>query len=49
MNIAICVLCPYGLDQGLVVKATELADGHPVRVLIPATELEAAMSCCAKR
>ena len=48
MNIAISVLCPYGLDQGLVVKATELADGHPVRILIPEADLEGAMSCGAK-
>ena len=38
----ICVLCPYGLDAGLLTKAVALADGAPVRVLIPNEDSEAA-------
>ena len=38
----ICVLCPYGLDAGLLSKAVYLADGAPVRVLIPEKDTEAA-------
>ena len=31
----ICVLCPYGLDAGLLSKAVSLAGGAPVRALVP--------------
>ena len=39
----ILVLCPFGLDAGLVSKAAELSGGNPVRVLVPETDAEAAM------
>lgn len=45
MSASICVLCPFGLDRGLVVKAVEISNGVPVRVLIPETDLEEAVSC----
>ncbi len=38
----ICVLCPYGLDTGLLTKAVALAGGSPVRVLIPEKDEKAA-------
>ena len=45
MNVSICVLCPYGFDQGLVSKAVEIAKENPVRLLIPKSDLDSAMSC----
>ena len=39
----ILVLCPFGLDAGLVSKAAELSGENPVRVLVPETDAEAAM------
>lgn len=44
MNVSICVLCPYGLDRGLVSKAADMASDHPIRLLIPETDLESAKS-----
>ena len=38
----ICVLCPYGLDVGLLTKAIALADSAPVRVLLPKSEAQTA-------
>ena len=37
MNQEILVLCPFGVDAGLISKATELSGGN-VRVLVPAHE-----------
>ena len=31
----ICVLCPYDIDTGLISKAVSLAEGKPVRVIVP--------------
>ena len=33
--MSILVLCPFGLDAGLLTKAAELAQGGTVRALIP--------------
>lgn len=33
--MSILVLCPFGLDAGLLTKAAELAQGSAVRVLVP--------------
>lgn len=41
MSQEILVLCPFGVDAGLISKAAALSDGH-VRVLVPAPEQEAA-------
>lgn len=40
----ICVLCPYGIDTGLISKAVSLAEGTPVRVVVPETDAAAAAS-----
>ena len=37
----ILVLCPFGVDKGLLSKAAQLSDGA-LRVLIPAGEAETA-------
>lgn len=42
MEAAICVLCPWGLDSGLLSQAVSLSDGIPVRVLVPEADAEAA-------
>lgn len=44
MNAEILVLCPFGLDEGLVSKAAELSGNRSVRVLIPAGQQEQAMA-----
>ncbi|MBR4864170.1 MAG: electron transfer flavoprotein subunit alpha/FixB family protein [Oscillospiraceae bacterium] len=38
----ICVLCPYGLDAGLLTKAVALANGAPVRAFVPKVEADTA-------
>lgn len=38
----ICVLCPYGIDTGLISKAVSLAEGASVRVIVPETDAAAA-------
>lgn len=38
----ILVLCPFGLDAGLVSKAAALSGESPVRVLVPEADMEAA-------
>ena len=40
----ICVLCPYGLDAGLLTKAVSLANGAPLRVLLPEAEADQAVA-----
>ena len=35
MSVSIIVLCPHGLDRGLLTKAAEMASGTPVHVLVP--------------
>jgi len=42
MMAEIFVLCPFGLDAGLVSKAVELSGDAPVRVLVPEADVEAA-------
>lgn len=44
MNVEILVLCPFGLDEGVVSKAAELSPGK-VRVLIPESEERRAAAC----
>ena len=41
MNQEILVLCPFGVDAGLISKAADLSKGN-VRVLVPAAQQEAA-------
>lgn len=43
MSHEILVLCPFGLDVGLLSKAKDLSDGH-VRVLVPAKDKETAVA-----
>ncbi|MBR2616424.1 MAG: electron transfer flavoprotein subunit alpha/FixB family protein [Clostridia bacterium] len=38
----LCVLCPYGLDEGLLSKAVALCPTEPVRVLVPEKDALAA-------
>lgn len=45
MNRSICVLCPYGLDRGLLSKAVSLADKQPVHIFLPEHDISAAASC----
>lgn len=45
MNTPICVLCPYGLDAGLLSKAVTLAKGSSVRALVPENDLSMAAAC----
>lgn len=42
MNGEILVLCPFELDCGLLSKAVDLAQGEPVRVLLPKAQMERA-------
>ena len=44
MNPSICVLCPYGVDSGLISKAVSLSGSLPVRVLIPEADTDLAVS-----
>lgn len=41
MKTEICVLCPYGLDKGLISKAADLSPGA-VRVVVPPCDAEKA-------
>ena len=45
MSSSIYVLCPYGLDAGLLSKAVDLAKNETVHVLIPEGDVHAAISC----
>lgn len=49
MSASFLVLCPFGLDTGLLTKAAELAQGTPVRVLVPEQEAAAAAAYGASR
>ena len=40
----IFVLCPYGIDAGLVSKAVSLGNGDPVHILVPAYDLAEAQN-----
>lgn len=44
MNTSVLVLCPFGLDAGLVSKAATLSPDTPVRVLLPETQARRAAS-----
>ncbi len=48
MSADFLVLCPFGLDVGLLTKATELAGETPVRVLVQTWEAEQAATFGAK-
>lgn len=48
MSQEILVLCPFGVDGGLLSKAAELSSGN-VRVLVPAKEQEEAVRCGASK
>ena len=42
MSLSILVLCPFGLDGGLVSKALSLAGSSPIRVLCPRSQAQQA-------
>ena len=44
----ITILCPFGLDEGLLSKAVSMAQGIPVRILVPSQDAAKAVNYGAK-